>query len=190
MSGSAGAYTPLTPGVARAAGGGTGAVAGRRAERPRRPAPVPVLPSQRQGTSMADEWPLQDFIEFGALPGAVPCARLRTRNLLWEWRLTKFSERAELIVSELFTNAVKASQALEWPSPVRMWLLSDRQQLLILVWDANPKPAVRMDASAQDVAGRGLALVDAVSREWGSYLPAGMAGKIVWSLVGSEESRY
>ena len=31
---------------------------------------------------MADEWPLRDFIEFGALPGAVPYARLHARLLL------------------------------------------------------------------------------------------------------------
>jgi hypothetical protein len=32
-----------------------------------------------------DQWPLQSFLELGALPGAVPCARLHTRHLLWEW---------------------------------------------------------------------------------------------------------
>ncbi len=40
---------------------------------------------QYQGTSMADEWPLQSFLELGALPGAVPSARLHARHLMWEW---------------------------------------------------------------------------------------------------------
>ncbi len=34
---------------------------------------------------MAGEWLLQDFIELGALPGAVPCARLHVRQVLWEY---------------------------------------------------------------------------------------------------------
>src|SRR5712691_7194412 len=68
--------------------------------------PVPVLPSQRQGTNMADNWPLRNYLEFGALPGAVPCARLHTRKLLWEWRLSDVVDDVELLVSELFTNAI------------------------------------------------------------------------------------
>ena len=28
---------------------------------------------------MAHEWPLRDFLELGALPGAVPCARYHVR---------------------------------------------------------------------------------------------------------------
>ena len=30
-------------------------------------------------------WALQDFLEFGALVSAVPCARLHARQVLWEW---------------------------------------------------------------------------------------------------------
>ncbi len=67
-------------------------------------APVPVPPSHNRGTTMADEWPLRDFIECGALPGAVPCARLHARLVLAEWGLTGLNERAELAVSELVTQ--------------------------------------------------------------------------------------
>jgi hypothetical protein len=34
------------------------------------------------------QWPLRSFLELGAFPGAVPCARLHARQMLWEWRLT------------------------------------------------------------------------------------------------------
>ncbi len=82
MSGSAIAYTLRAPaGVARAAGGGTGAACGPG----QGDAPAPVPPSWLQGESMAGEWLLQDFIELGALPGAVPCARLHVRQVLWEY---------------------------------------------------------------------------------------------------------
>jgi hypothetical protein len=29
--------------------------------------------------------PLRSYLELGALPTAVPCARLHARHLLWEW---------------------------------------------------------------------------------------------------------
>jgi hypothetical protein len=54
-----------------------------------------------------------------------------------------------LIVSELFTNAVHVSQGLtasryngHWTSgalPVRLWIQSDYEQVLIQVWDANDR---------------------------------------------------
>ena len=74
--------------------------------------PVPALPRQYQGTSMDGEWPLRDFIELGALPGAVPCARLHARQLMWEWGLTRLSESTELLVSKLVTNAMHACAGL------------------------------------------------------------------------------
>jgi hypothetical protein len=37
---------------------------------------------------LAARWPLRTFLELGALPGAVPCARLHARNVLGEWGLT------------------------------------------------------------------------------------------------------
>jgi hypothetical protein len=54
-------------------------------------------------------WPLQSRLELAALPGAVPCARLYTRQLLWGWRLATLAETVELLVSEIATNAVNAS---------------------------------------------------------------------------------
>jgi anti-sigma regulatory factor (Ser/Thr protein kinase) len=48
----------------------------------------------------------------GALPNAVPCARLHASLVLAEWGLKALAETAELIVSELVTNAVRASAAL------------------------------------------------------------------------------
>ena len=61
---------------------------------------------------MNSQWPLQDFLELGALAGAVPCARLHTRQVLWEWDLRNLGESAELLVAELVTNAVKASRVM------------------------------------------------------------------------------
>jgi hypothetical protein len=86
----------------------------------------------------------------------VPCARLHTRQLLWEWQLTDLSDSAELLVSEIVTNAIQVSRADAQTALVRFWLLADRARLLILVWDASPLPPVRMSTSDDAENGRGL----------------------------------
>ena len=60
--------------------------------------------------------------------------------MLWEWRLTGLSDIAELLISELVTNAVQISRADGQTTPVRLWMLADRTRVLILVWDSSPLP--------------------------------------------------
>jgi len=132
---------------------------------------------------MVGEWPLQDFLELGALPGAVPCARLHARQVIWEWGLTALTDSVEILVSELVTNAVHATRSLEQVSPVRLWLMSDRARVLILVWDANPRPPVRLDTDNEAESGRGLLLVEAISDQWGSFATQETGGKAVWAVV-------
>src|SRR5215472_9173078 len=126
-------------------------------------------------------WPRQDFLEFGAFADAVPCARLHTRQLLRKWGLRSLCEAAELLVSELVANAVAVSRAAA--SPVRLWLVSDSAQVLILVWDASPSPPVRMDASNEVENGRGLMLVEAIGEQWGWYRRDDGDGKFVWATA-------
>jgi anti-sigma regulatory factor (Ser/Thr protein kinase) len=137
---------------------------------------------------MAGEWPLRDFIEFGPLPGAVPCARLHARLVLTEWGLSRLSEQAELVVSELVTNAVAASRSLEWVFPVRLWLLSDRARVLIAVWDANPRLPVRTCADELAESGRGLQLVAALTTHWDAYATPQPGGKIVRAVCETGQS--
>jgi len=99
--------------------------------------------------------------------------------------MSEMSDTVKLIVSELMTNAVTASCALDGgPFPVRFWLLSDRRQVLILVWDASPDPPVRMEPTGDVEGGRGLIVVDQVSARWDWYSVAGkIGGKVVWALI-------
>jgi anti-sigma regulatory factor (Ser/Thr protein kinase) len=133
--------------------------------------------------SMDGVWPLRDFIELGALPGAVPCARLHARQLMWEWGLTRLSESAELLVSELVTNAMYASRAMERITPVRLWLLANKTRVVILVWDASPREPARMNISEDAESGRGLLLVEAISDRWDWYFPQDIGGKVVWAFL-------
>ncbi len=133
---------------------------------------------------MTDEWPLLSHLELGALPGAVACARLHARQVLWEWGLSAIAESAELLVSELVTNATQASPSAERIQPVGLWLSSDRSRLLILVQDTSrypPEPTSR--AGHEDERGRGLLIVDAISTKWGWDAKQDSSGKVVWALI-------
>jgi anti-sigma regulatory factor (Ser/Thr protein kinase) len=134
-------------------------------------------------TSVQGYWPLRSCMELGALSSAVPCARLHARHLLWEWGQKSLTEDAELVVSELATNAVAATQAIESVHPVRLWLFSDGSRTLIMIGDASPHPPRRIDPAATDTDfGRGLLLVEALSSNWGWYTTrkAGTT-KVVWA---------
>lgn len=149
----------------------------------RRSPPLPPFPSAF-AHDRADEWPLRTFLEFGALSGAVPCARLHTRQVLWEWSLTRLSESVELLVSELVTNAVAASRSMAPMPPVRLWLLAGRAQVMVMVWDASSRPPAPAEASENAESGRGLLLVEAMSTRWDWYFPQeGTGGKVVWALA-------
>ncbi|HXL88600.1 MAG TPA: ATP-binding protein [Streptosporangiaceae bacterium] len=142
---------------------------------------IPSL-TDSHGNDFADQWPLRSGLELGALPSAVPCARLHARQKLREWQLTSLSDSTELVVCELITNAIQIPDAGTQDAPVRLWLLADRTQIVVLVWDFSPLPPVRITGSETDENGRGLLMVEAVSERWG-HLPAGNGGKFVWAIV-------
>lgn len=146
---------------------------------------IAVPASEHWGTSMIGNWPLQDSLELGALPNAVPCARLHARQILWEWTMDRLTESTELVLSELLTNAVNATRSGGSIGPVRLWLLADRTELMILVWDANPLPPVRVVTNAETEGGRGLMLVDTLARQWDWYSPVTMGGKVVWAVLSA-----
>lgn len=183
MNGSAGAYLPRALAGDRAGGDRTGLAAGIGLPGPAATGTCnPPVPSSQDWREGGSEWPLRSFLEFGPLPGAVPCARLHARHVTWEWGLAGLSEDTELLVSELVTNAVQASRSLRLTAPVRMWLLSDSARVLILVWDACGQPPVRMEAGQEAEGGRGLLLVEAISSQWDWYATQERGGKVVWAL--------
>ena len=125
-------------------------------------------------------------LDLGALPTAPGCARAWTRQILWEWRLASLSDTAELIVSELTTNAVLASRRARRPF-IRLTLTLDRGEVAILIRDFCPGAPQPRNAGTDDENGRGLFLVQAISRRSGWY-PAddGAHGKVVWAVARPE----
>jgi anti-sigma regulatory factor (Ser/Thr protein kinase) len=132
--------------------------------------------------SSSSQWPLRSYLELGALPTAVPCARLHARLILQEWGLDELTESVELIVSELATNALKASWSLSASQPIVLHLAADHQRLTIQVWDAVAAGPVPRSHALDAETGRGLEIVSLLCDRWGFYRPDG-GGKIVWAAI-------
>lgn len=141
------------------------------------------MPEQVSGTGTARQrWPLVSSLEFGALATAVPCARLHTRTVLHEWGVGDLAGDAELIVSELVTNALRASEALPEIRPFALCLRSDCKRLIIEVWDHSPREPRSEPAAGGAEGGRGLLVVEALSARWG-YQRTGDSAKVVWAVL-------
>lgn len=115
------------------------------------------------------QWPLASYLPLGALPAAVGCGRHHVRHILAEWGLTALIDDAVLVTSELLTNAVKASQTLPTPvpTPIALRLLANDRQLIIEAWDQRTE-GYKLQPPPGGEHGRGLTVVAALCRRWGT----------------------
>ena len=124
---------------------------------------------------------------FAALPTAPGLARGHTRAALAGWGLGELAETAELIASEMTTNAVNASAPVQAVGPVlviRLCLITNGDALIIECWDQAPGIPVLREAPGFAEAGRGLAIIDALTGgAWGCRPAIGRAGKCVWAKI-------
>jgi hypothetical protein len=131
--------------------------------------------------------PLQTRLELGVQPTAPGVARGHVRAVAHEWGLAGLADTAELLTSELVTNAVQASKRLKIRADlatvpvIRLWVTSDGVSLIIHVWDASDQMPVLKDFAADDENGRGLLLVAALGKDWGAYRKT--EGKVVWVMI-------
>ena len=112
------------------------------------------------------------YLELGALPTAVPCARLHARHLAWEWGLNGLSDSIELLVSELVTNAVRYAQG-----KIGLRLILEGGLVCEVLDDSAALPRLRHPDDS-DERGRGLQVVSQLAQRWGARRAA--SGKVVW----------
>ena len=121
-----------------------------------------------------------DSLTLAPFKSAVPCARYHVGAILVEWDLGAVIEDAELIVSELVTNAVSASE--DSGDPIEVRVFASNEALVIEVWDVSAGLPVKRDPSEDEPDGRGLMLIEALSSEWGAGKgPQG--AKVVWARL-------
>lgn len=119
-------------------------------------------------------------------------ARRHTRKVLSEWRLgAETIETAELLVSELVTNAAKFAGQLPaaLPDPdladARVITTALRYMpdcLVIEVSDSDSTPPAASHPGLDAESGRGLMLIEALSKEWSYYFPPA-GGKTVYCVI-------
>ncbi|WP_460065565.1 ATP-binding protein [Streptomyces sp. YKOK-I1] len=130
-------------------------------------------------------------------PRAARIARVTLRAVLASHDMSRLQDPAELLASELVTNAYRYSTG---PATLRLRGLT-RTRLRVGVWDANPHipppfgkrsgPVGPVPAEAD--GGRGLFLVCHYAQAWGGYPlgggPSGQGGKLLWCEVGVRSER-
>lgn len=140
--------------------------------------------------STAMRWPLVSTMPpLGALPTAPASARAHVGAVLPGWHLDGLTGDCQLVVSELVTNAVQASTTPTGEpvyiggrmAVVRLRLLSDGLRVLAEVWDQAPGFPAPRRARGDTENGRGLQLVDALTRgRWG-WQAVDAKAKVVWA---------
>jgi serine phosphatase RsbU (regulator of sigma subunit)/anti-sigma regulatory factor (Ser/Thr protein kinase) len=106
-------------------------------------------------------------------PAAVAGARANVSRQLGVWGLEELEFTAELVVSELVTNAIRYGRP-----PIRLRLIHDRT-LMCEVSDAGSTTPHLRRARVFDEGGRGLFLVAQLADHWGTR--HARHGKTVWA---------
>lgn len=108
-------------------------------------------------------------------PPSVATARRFVREHLNLHDLPSLVDDVTLVTSELATNALAHAG-----TPFTVTVSASADSVLLEVRDGSASRPVRGDPQDADATGRGIAIVDVVSRNWGVVVD-GNAGKSVWA---------
>ncbi|MFD9507250.1 SpoIIE family protein phosphatase [Streptomyces mirabilis] len=107
-------------------------------------------------------------------PALVAPIRKQVVGQLDAWELSAATFPAELVVSELVTNAIRYGEP-----PIRLRLIHDAETLICEVSDSSHTAPHLRRAKIYDEGGRGLLLVAQLTQRWGSRHTAD--GKTIWA---------
>jgi anti-sigma regulatory factor (Ser/Thr protein kinase) len=133
----------------------------------------------------------RNYAELSVDPLSAAFARRHVGRVLASWGRGELIEAAELVISELVTNALKAAVGSPAVADPYIWigLHQANGRVVLEVWDPCRTPPRRVDAGPDALGGRGLLLVEDLAAEWGYRWPR-TGGKVVWAALaeGSAES--
>jgi PAS domain S-box-containing protein len=119
------------------------------------------------------------------LPAALESAAIARRHLRDALRTagrTEFEEVAELVISEVVTNAT-----LHAHTEVELWVGVADDRVCVEVRDFNPTLPSQRDYDVEATTGRGMGLIAAMASACGVH-SLGQDGKVVWFCVSDETS--
>lgn len=140
---------------------------------------VLACPDEAAARRALGGWPAppSQRIQIQADRDAPAVARAAVREFCQQQRVGGDRDAAELVASELVTNAV-----LHARTPMELTLRLVSPVLHIAVRDASAhRPRINSIVDENAESGRGLLLVDALAASWGSLVLD--TGKIVWATV-------
>ncbi|WP_169789190.1 ATP-binding protein [Nonomuraea candida] len=110
-------------------------------------------------------------------PACVATARRFVDQTLSAWGALEHAYDAQLVVSELVTNAMRHGGGA-----AQLRLVSHGAELACVVTDHSQTVPVAATPDVFSEYGRGLRLVDALCAAWGWFSPGG-SHKIVWAII-------
>ena len=147
------------------------------------PTEVPAMPSPPR-----PEPRFVRSIDFAALPSAISCTRLFVASTLQRWGARVLEADAEVLAVELVRHSVETCGVttgvplyeLERLNVIRVRLLGFARTIGIEVWDNGNVPAALPEHYHEGEL-RGLALVDARAKDWGSSCT--VHGRVTWAAL-------
>ncbi|QUQ64024.1 ATP-binding protein [Kutzneria sp. CA-103260] len=140
---------------------------------------VPTFPLVAEAVRALDGNPARQLatLELPLATGSPAAARRFVTDTLRKWQLDTVADDARLIVSELVENAIVHGR-----SAAKLRLELRRGLLTLAVRDASGTPPPRPDPDAAATDGRGVFIVQALSKAWGTA-PTWDGGKVVWAVL-------
>jgi anti-sigma regulatory factor (Ser/Thr protein kinase) len=122
-----------------------------------------------------------------SIPASVRIARCHVRAALGLHGLAEYAEDAEVITSELVTNALQHVRS-DNAEIIRITLIRTWEPtgIAVIVADSSPQGPARPNLAADNERGRGLQIVDALSAHWGWCEQAD--GKAVFAVLTQKAS--
>ncbi|MER0244080.1 ATP-binding protein [Streptomyces sp. HSW2009] len=134
----------------------------------------------RPGGAVAQR--LQDAFHLPALSTSVAEARKRVLARLAEWGAhDELRDDAQLVVSELFTNAVRHTSSERVRCELRVF--TDRLRVEVADQGCEQATLRPCESSWEQEGGRGLMLVEALADSWGVRPREGGQGRVVWAYL-------
>ena len=116
-------------------------------------------------------------VQLACDPASARMARQLVKRTCNEWGIPEMAADAMVVASELIDNMVQHAR-----SPGRLRLELRRNMLTVAVTDEDSRlPQLRVPG-LRAAGGRGLVLVDKLSRNWGTASQVG-GGKVVWAVL-------